>query len=160
MASILSSKDEEDRLWNQGSQRKNRIRIHGIDIVLEPRRCQNSRRQHCRYTKGNNPGGISCIGNIAYLRYPDIYQKYFHHLYHLLRDYLDINLLHIHCDSLPQSYHDLLPYWTRNSIGRASEDLIRRSWVETPPKSNFLSPVGTSKFPLREYWYFRHPKIY
>ena len=27
-------------------------------------------------------------------------------------------------------------------------DLIRRLWVQTPPRSNFLWPVGTPKLPL------------
>ena len=30
------------------------------------------------------------------------------------------------------NYPDLLPCWPRSSVGRASEDLIRRSWVQTP----------------------------
>ena len=57
----------------------------------------------------------------------------------------------------PRSTHEigndnffcLLPYWPRGSVGRASEDLIQRSWVQTPPRSNFLWLVGTPKFPLK-----------
>ena len=45
-----------------------------------------------------------------------------------------INLLHTATHYL--NYPDLLPYWPRSSVGRASEDLTRRSWVQTP--SNFL----------------------
>ena len=46
------------------------------------------------------------------------------------------------------NYPDLHPCWPRSSVGRASEDLIRRSWVQTPLRPNFLWPVGTPKFPL------------
>ena len=45
-------------------------------------------------------------------------------------------------------YPDLLQCWPRSSVTRASEDLIRRSWVQTPLGPNFLWPVGTPKFPL------------
>ena len=47
------------------------------------------------------------------------------------------------------NYPDLLPYWPRSSVGRALEDLIQRSWVQTPPRSNFHWPVGTPQFPLK-----------
>ena len=47
-----------------------------------------------------------------------------------------------------QYYPDLLPFRARSSVGRASENLIRRSWVQAPPRSNFHWPVGTPKFPL------------
>lgn len=33
-------------------------------------------------------------------------------------------------------YHALLAYWPRSSVGRASEDLIWRSWVQTPTFGN------------------------
>ena len=46
------------------------------------------------------------------------------------------------------NYPNLLPCWPRSSVSRASEDLIRRSWVQTPPRPNFLWPVGSPKFPL------------
>ena len=42
-----------------------------------------------------------------------------------------------------------LPYWPRSSVGRALEDLIQGSWVQTLPRSNFHWPVGTPKFPLK-----------
>ena len=31
----------------------------------------------------------------------------------------------------------------------ASVDLIRSSWVQTPPRSKFIWPLGTPKFPLK-----------
>ena len=46
-----------------------------------------------------------------------------------------------------QYYPDLLPFRARSSVGRASENLIRRSWVQAPPRSSFLWPIGTPKFP-------------
>ena len=49
------------------------------------------------------------------------------------------------------NYPDLLSYWPRSSVGRALEVLIQRSWVQTPPRSNFHWPVGTPKFPLKGY---------
>ena len=51
---------------------------------------------------------------------------------------------------LRRSTCNLLPYWPRSSVGRALEDLIKRSWVQTPPRSNFLWPMGTPKFSLKE----------
>ena len=42
--------------------------------------------------------------------------------------------------------HYLLPYWPRSSVDRASEDLVRRSWIQTPPISNFLWLGGLPKF--------------
>ena len=47
-------------------------------------------------------------------------------------------------------YPDLLLYWPCSSVVRALVDLFQRSWVQTPPRSNFLWPVGTP--------YFQHPK--
>ena len=43
------------------------------------------------------------------------------------------------------NYPDLLLYWPRSSAGRASVDLFRRSWVETPPRSNFLTIITVSR---------------
>ena len=47
------------------------------------------------------------------------------------------------------TYHDLLsklprstPVWPRSSVGRVSEDLIRRSWVQIPPGSRFSFSGG------------------
>ena len=47
------------------------------------------------------------------------------------------------------NYHNMLSYWPRSSVGRAAEDLIRRSWAQAPPRSSFLRPVGTPKFPVK-----------
>ena len=43
-----------------------------------------------------------------------------------------------HCLNYPSS-----------SVRRALANLIRRSWVLTPPRSNFHWPLGTPKFPLK-----------
>ena len=40
-------------------------------------------------------------------------------------------------------------YWRRSSVGRASEDLIQRSWVQTPPRSNFFLGRGDSKISFK-----------
>ena len=42
------------------------------------------------------------------------------------------------------NYPDLVPCWPHSLVGRASEDLIWRLWVQTPP----LWLVGTPKFSL------------
>ena len=47
------------------------------------------------------------------------------------------------------NYRNMRSYWPRSSVGRAAEDLIWRSWAQAPPRSSFLRPVGTPKFPVK-----------
>ena len=56
------------------------------------------------------------------------------------------------------NYDILLPHWPRSSVGIASEDLIRRSWVQTPARSHFLWLKTQGDLVYRKYCLLPVPK--
>ena len=125
-------------------------------------------------TRGDHPisfKGVITQGDWVYWQYcllpaPKSYIFLYLHFLHYgcyAVPILYITTIWIHTATHYLNYPDLLPYWPRSSVGRASEDLIQRSWVQTPPRGHPISFKGVitqGDWVYRRYCLLPAPKTY